>query len=480
MKTTTLQACAVVIACLGAVYAAEWAQFRGPNAGGVAEEPRVGEEKALPLEFGPDKSVVWKTALPPGNSSPVIAADKIFLTAFENDALFTIAIDRATGRILWRREAKRPRKQVIERPANGPVSASPVTDGRNVYVFFQDFGLIAYGPDGNELWNTPLGPFNNPFGHGASPILAGDTLLMVCDQDENSFLLALDRRTGKTLWRTERPHAQRGYATPVLYRTREGSLQVIVAGSYRLSAYDVKTGKEVWWVRRLPWQVKPTPVVMDHVVYFVTYSGESDPGQQENIPEFREALSTLDTDKDGKLSKIEVVDKRAKDRFDEYLDLDDTGYLEERDWNQYRERRLGENAVRAYRLGGSGDLTGTGMIWKQSKSLPNVPSPLLYQKILYTLKEGGILTSYSAETGEVLKQARISGAVGDYFASPVAAEGRIYTISEAGKAAVIRAGGEWEVLRVNDLGDGCKATPAFAGGKLYIRTYSTLYCFGSK
>jgi outer membrane protein assembly factor BamB len=98
-----------------------------------------------------------------------------------------------------------------------------VSDGRNVYVFFQDFGLLAYGPDGNELWQMPLGPFNNPFGHGASPILTGNTLLMNIDQDTGSFLLAIDKSSGRVLWRTPRPHAQRGYATPVLYTPPTGS-----------------------------------------------------------------------------------------------------------------------------------------------------------------------------------------------------------------------------------------------------------------
>ena len=226
--------------------AADWPQFRGPNATGVSDET------GLPDEFGPDKNVVWKTALPPGHSSPVIAGDKIFLTAVENEKLYTFALDRATGKIQWRREAPRPRKQVIERPANSPVSASPVTDGKAVWVFFQDFGLLAYGPDGNEMWSMPLGPFNNPFGHGASPILAGNVLLMNLDQDTNSFLLALDKTTGKVIWRTERPLAQRGYATPVLYTPQGGGQQVVIAGSYRLTGYDLKTGKEVWWIRGLP------------------------------------------------------------------------------------------------------------------------------------------------------------------------------------------------------------------------------------
>jgi outer membrane protein assembly factor BamB len=456
---------------LALLAAADWPQFRGPNATGVSDEVN------LPVEFGSDRNVIWKTPVPPGNSSPAIAGGRIFLTAFEKESLLTLALDRATGRILWRHEAPRPRKQEIERPANGPASASPVTDGQNAYAFFQDFGLLAYGPDGKELWRMPLGPFNNPFGHGASPILSGDTLFMVCDQDVGSFLLAIDKKSGRVLWRAERPHAQRGYATPVLYQPANGKLQLIVAGSYRLSGYDAATGKELWWIRRLPWQVKPTPVVTGDLLFFTTYSGESDPGEQENIPPFEEAIARLDANKDGKLSKDEIVDPKAKARFDEYLDLDDTGYLEERDWKQFQERRLGENSLRAYKLGGDGDLTESNLLWKNSRSLPNVPSPLFYRGVLYTLKEGGILTSYDPKTGEIGKQARLQGALGTYFSSPVAADGKIYTVSEEGKAAVIRAGAQWEVIRVNDLGDGCKATPAITDGKIYWRTDDTLYCF---
>ena len=456
-----------------ALAAADWPQFRGVNAAGVSEETN------LPVEFGPEKNLVWKTPLPPGHSSPSVAGDKIFLTAFEGEKIFTFALDRATGKVLWRREATRPRKQELQ-PNNSPASPTPVSDGINVYAFFADFGLLAYGPDGNELWRLPLGPFNNPFGHGASPILTGDLLLQVCDQDAGAFLLAVEKKTGRVRWRAQRPHAQRGYATPVLYRPAGGAMQVIVIGSYQLTGYDLDTGKPVWWVRGLPWQIKPTPVVAGDAIYFVTYSGESDPGQQEIIPPFREALSQLDVNKDGRLSKDEIVDPRAKNRFDEYLDLDNSGYLEDRDWEQFQLRRAGENSLRAYRLGGEGDLTDRNFLWKNSKALPNVPSPLFYRDVLYTLKEGGILTSFDPKTGEIFKQDRLKGAPGAYFSSPVAADGKIYAISEEGKAAVIRAGAQWELLAVNDLADGCKATPAIADGKLYLRTYSALYCFRKK
>jgi len=467
--------CAILLFLVSALLASsDWPQFRGPNAAGVSEDVN------LPVSFGPQQNVFWKTPVPLGNSSPVVAGDKVYLTGFEKDRLLTIALDRATGRVLWQQEAPRPRKQIIERPANGPASASPVSDGQNVYVFFQDFGLLAYGPEGRELWRMPLGPVSNPFGHGASPILAGNTLLMNVDQDTGSFLLAINKRNGRVLWRRERPLAQRGYSTPVLYRDAAGTEQVIVAGSYRLSGYDARTGKELWWIRRLPWQIKPTPVVSGNEIYFVTYSGDSDPGDQEIVPSFEEALAKLDLNRDGRLSKNEITDPKAKDRFEEYLDLDDSGYLEERDWKQYQERRLGENALRAYRLGGRGDVTDTHLLWKNSRSLPNVPSPLVYSGVLYTLKEGGILTSYDVRTGAILKQARLQGALGDYYASPVAGDGKIYTVSEEGKVTVIEAGPEWNVLIVNDLGDGCKGTPAIADGKLYVRTYATLYCFSRK
>ncbi|MCP5114662.1 MAG: PQQ-binding-like beta-propeller repeat protein, partial [bacterium] len=417
-----------------------------------------------------------KTELPQGWSSPAVAGDRVYLTAVEDERLFTFALEAATGRILWRRESPRPRRQAMQR-ANGPASATPVSDGTNVFSFFPDFGLLAYGRDGNELWRMPLGPFNNPFGHGSSPILAGNTLVMVVDQDEGSFMLAIDKMTGKVKWRKERPMAQRGYSTPVLYTPPGGAEQVLVAGSYRLTGYNLATGDPIWWIRRLPWQIKPTPVIADGAVYFLGKAGESNPGEQEIIPSFADALAQLDANNDGKLAKSELADERAINRFDEYLDLDDSGFLEKRDWEQFRERRQGVNMLRAYKLGGKGDLTESNLLWTNSRTIPNVPSPLFYRGVLYTLKEGGIFSSFDIKTGKIVKQARIKGALGDYYASPIAADGKLYTVSEEGKVAVFRAGAQWEQLAVNTMDDGSKSTPAIANGRIYLRTYSALYCF---
>jgi len=147
--------------------AEDWPQFRGTGGTGVSAS------KNLPTHFGPEKNVIWQTALPPGHSSPVLVGNSIFLTAFEGEKLLTFRLDRLSGKILWRREAPRDRTEPRQQ-TNTPASPTPVTDGKRVYVFFGDFGLLAYDLDGTEAWRLPMGPFNNVNGHGSSPILAGN------------------------------------------------------------------------------------------------------------------------------------------------------------------------------------------------------------------------------------------------------------------------------------------------------------------
>ena len=451
--------------------AADWPSFRGPNSSGVSPDTN------LPVRFGPGTQV-WKTPLPPGHSSPVVIGDRIYLTAWETEKLFTFALDRGSGRILWRREAPRDRKQKLHEK-NSPASPSVAVDGRNIYAFFTDFGLISYGPDGNERWRAPLGPFNNPFGQGASPVIAGDTLLQSCDQESGSYFLALHKDTGKIKWRVERPDYTRGFSTPVLWKPKNAPLQALVAGSYRLTAYDVETGKEVWFVRGLTWQLKPTPVLDEDNIYVLGWAGEADPGQQEEIPSFEAMLAKFDADKDGKLSTEELNNPKMTKGWVE-LDLDGDGVMGARDWALYQSKRAVVNGINAYKLGGSGDMTDRNHLWRYSRSLPNATSPLLYQGVLYMVKDGGILTSLDPKTGNVLKQARMPDAPGAYYSSPIGADGKIYTLSEDGKLSVLRAAGEWEVIATHDFGESCKATPAIADGKIYVRTESALYCFAKR
>ena len=169
----------ILLAGLFAQSPSDWTRFRGPNGSGVS--PATG----VPTEFGPARNVVWKTPVPPGHSSPVVSRSHIFLTAHEADTLLVLAFDRANGRELWRRELPRARKDRLDGP-NGPASPSAVTDGKRVFAFFQDFGLIALTVDGRELWRLPLGPFNMAYGFGASPIVVDDVVLLAVDQDTGS------------------------------------------------------------------------------------------------------------------------------------------------------------------------------------------------------------------------------------------------------------------------------------------------------
>jgi outer membrane protein assembly factor BamB len=262
----------------------------------------------------------------------------------------------------------------------------------------------------------------------------------------------------------------------VFWTPKGGRKQVLLAGSYKLVAYDVETGAEEWFVRGLTWQLKPTPVMDDEHVYVLGWAGEADPGQQEVVPSFEEVAAKIDANKDGKFQK-EELDEKLRKKFGE-LDMDNDGVLDRRDWGLYQAKRSVVNGVNCFRLGGKGDMTGKSEVWKYEKSLPNVPSPLLYDGVLYLMKEGGILTSLDAKTGKVLKQARLPGALGLYFSSPIAADGKLYTLSEEGKLSIIKAGGEWEVLKVVDMGDGAHATPAILDGRIYVRTHSALWCFG--
>ncbi|MBM3803908.1 MAG: hypothetical protein FJW26_16520 [Acidimicrobiia bacterium] len=463
---------ALALALSGALKGGDWAQFRGPNGSGLAETAD------LPVRFGPQENLQWKTPLAPGHSSPVLTRDRIFLTGYDEENMLVFGVERGSGKVLWRRAIARPRKQELHK-ANSPASASPVTDGKNLFVFFTDYGLMSFDLDGRERWRVPLGPFNNPMGMSASPILAEDKVLQICDAESGSFFLAVDKKSGKVKWRIERPEYTRGFSTPVLYRPKGGKLQVIVSGSLQLTAYSIATGKEVWWMRGSTWQMKSTPVLGDNAIYVHGWAGGSDEGQQENVPPFEEVLKTRDSNKDGKLSPEETADEKMQKDWKTF-DLDRDGFLGLRDWTLYRSRRAAQNAVRAFRLGGEGDLTETNFLWRYQKSLPNVPSPLLYQNVVYLMKEGGVLTALDAATGAVLKQARLQGALGDYFASPVAADGKVFTVSHEGKVTVLKPGKDWEILAVNDLGEDCNATPAIADGRIYLRTQKALYCFGKK
>ena len=431
--------------------------------------------------FGPRKNIAWKTALPAGHSSPVLTESRIFLTAYEDDKLLTLCLDRESGRVLWRRQAPRPRRQPFH-SLHGPATPSPATDGENVYVFFGDFGLLSYDADGEERWQVPLGPFNNRNGSASSPILAEGMVILICDQDDgSSFMIAVDQQDGRLRWRVERPEFTRGFVTPSVYRPKNGRPQLVVPGSYQVVSYDLATGEKLWWVRKIGWQVKCVPIIDGDTIYVNAYGeGIGGAGSVDEPPTFEELLAENDANQDGKIAQDEGRHPRLTGDWIN-ADIDDDGFVREHDWKFYIARLESENSLVAIRPNGRrGDLTDTNVLWRYRKSLPNTPSPLLYKGVIYMVKDGGIVTALDAAQGTVLKQARVREAVDDYWASVVAGDDKVFLVSQGCAITVLSAAGEWDVLATNRLDDECFATPAIAARRIYVRTLKALYSFGKR
>ena len=455
----------------------EWSQFRGPNGTGVSAAT------GLPETFGPAKNVIWKTALPAGHSSPVLTKDRIFVTAYDKEKLFVICLDRASGKIVWQKEVPRTREGRLQN-VNGPASPSPVTDGANVYVFFQDYGMLSYDANGNMRWKVPLGPFNMFYGFGASPILVDDKVILPVDQDyPSSYLIAIDKNSGHVRWKVERPVVISGYSTPIVYQPKQGPKQIVVPESFQLSAYSVADGKRVWWVRGLACEMKSIASQDGEYLYINGWGfPQNQPGRQIPTISFAEALARYDKDKDGKITKAEAIgdtpmDKMVNGAF-EAFDTNRDEKLDAKDWEVFRAMMASENGLLAIKMGGRGDQTATAIRWRYTKPVPQVPSTLLYKGVLYMINDSGILLSFDPATGNVIKQGRLHGAIDKYFSSPVAADDKVFLIGQGGQVSVLKAAGDWEVLAVNELDDECFATPAIADGRLYIRTRSALYAFG--
>ena len=443
----------------------EWLQFRGPNGTGVAEG------FAVPAEFSSTKNLVWKTPVPFARSSPVVTADRVFLTASEADKLITLALDRKTGKVLWRRDVMRARHMSIYK-ANDPASPSPVSDGKNVYAFFGELGLISYGPDGKERWRLPLGPFNSFYGMGGSPVLSGNTLVMVCDHRTDSFIIAVDARNGKVLWKTNRTNFE-GYSTPAVYTPRDGPAQIIVLGSNSVDAYSLDKGERLWWVTRIGAYPKGVPVFGTDMVYILAEGGD-----QPFLPPFEESLKA-DTNKDQLIQREEVKGNAGAYEHFGWLDANNDGAVDRAEYEFVRNSTAVGHGLTAVRLSGHGDVTSSHVVWRVQKAYPNIPAPLIYRGVMYLMKEGGIVSSLDPASGQVLKQGRTPNALEEYYASPVAADGKVFVVSASGKVTVLKADAQWEIIATNDLDEEVWATPAIAGKNLYIRTRNSLYSFGA-
>jgi outer membrane protein assembly factor BamB len=343
---------------------------------------------------------------------------------------------------------------------------------------------LSYDRDGKERWKLPLGPFNMFYGFGASPILVDDKVILPVDQDHpTSYLIAVDKNSGKVRWKVDRPIVISGYSTPIVYQPKQGPKQIVIPESFQLSAYSVADGKRVWWVRGLACEMKSIASQDGEYLYINGWGfPQNQPGQQIPTIPFEDALAKYDKDKDRHITKAEATGAEKMDKIlnaaFEAFDMNRDEKLDAKDWEVFRAMLGSENGLLAIKMGGEGDQTATAIRWRYQKPVPQVPSTLLYKGVLYMINDSGILISFNPATGEVLKQGRLHGAIDKYFSSPVAADDKVFLIGQGGQVSVLKAAGDWQVLAVNELDDECFATPAIADGRIYIRTRSALYAFG--
>lgn len=453
-----------------------WPQFRGPGGSGVAEGQKP------PVEFGPDKNLKWKVPAPGGVSSPIIAGDKLVITAFEDGKLYTVAYNRANGTEEWRQEAPAKKIEGYFKKGGSPAASTPVTDGKRIFAYFGSCGVVCYDLAGKELWKfeMPTAQTIGDFGTGTSPTLADGIIVLVRDELKNSKILAIDAATGQPLWEKKRL-SPASYSTPVVWDTPSGK-QVVVAGHARMIGYDLKTGAEKWSVAGIPSGCCSSPVTAAGDLLFAGWS----PGGPEDdfkMPSFDGLLKEADKNKDGAITKDETKNTMLEDFF-EAQDTNKDGKLTRDEWDSLLKFMAdGKNSAFALKAGGAGDVTGSHVLWKKNKGLPYIASALVYRGQLVMVKDGGLVTAYDAKTGKpVYLQERVL-AEGSYYASPVAANGHLYFTSlDDGIITVLKAGADKaEVVATNPkLGGRVSATPAIADNTLYVRTDGHLYAFAEK
>ncbi len=386
-----------------------WPQFRGPGGQGHADA------RGLPAEWSESQNIAWKTAIPgDGHSSPVVGRGVAWLTYSleEGKSLCVAAVDVKSGKLLRHNEVMRTDAPPPINGKNSHASPSSVLDGDRLYVHFGTSGTACVSTvDGKTLWTNQQLEVDHQEGPGSSPILWRDLLIVHCDGRDVQYIIALDKLTGKTVWKTDRSGElpektdfRKAFCTPLAIEV-DGRPLLISPAAHRLFAYDPATGKELW-----------------HVEYSPGFS---------NVP---------------------------RPLFGHGLLYICTGYMKPQLW--------------AIRPEGEGDVTKTNVVWKVTQHVPANPSPLLVGDELYLVSDAGIATCLDAKTGEELWRQRFGGT---YWASPLYADGKIYFWNEEGATTVIKPGRTFDLVAKNELDAGIMATPAVVDSSLLIRTRTHLY-----
>ena len=414
-----------------------WPQFRGPGAMGVADDPN------LPDRWSTNENVAWKIEVPGrGWSSPIVWGNQVFLTTVVSEGevepakkglyfggerkdvpqaahhWLVLCYDLKSGRELWRQETHggTPRNQLHVK--NTYASETPVTDGERVYAYFGNVGLFCYDLDGKPLWQTnwPSVKTRNGWGSAGSPVVHEGSVFVVNDNDNQSFAVALDAKTGRQLWRVERDEKS-NWATPYIWQN-EKRTELVTCGTKRVRSYDLD-GKLLWELGGMSTIVIPTPFSKFGLLYVCSgYVGD-------------------------KTRPVFAIKPGAS----------------------------GDISLKA------GETNNEFIAWYHPTAAPYNPSPLLYGDNFYVLFDFGFLSCHDARTGrQVYEKQRVRTEATSFTASPWAANGKVFALSEDGDTFVFQAGPDYKLLHKNSLDEMCMATPAIAGDRLLIRTVTKLYC----
>lgn len=446
-----------------------WPQFRG--AGGLG----VGTGKP-PVEFSAEKNVKWQVDVPLGHSSPCLWGDKIALTGLADGKLVTFCLNRADGSELWRMAAPAEKIEGAHR-IGSPAAPTCCTDGERLIAYFGSYGVLAYDWNGKELWKKPLPAPVVEFGTSSSPIIVDGKVIIVADQDVGSYMIALDVTTGAEVWRVDRSEFRRGFATPFVWK-HDGEQELVVCGSLWLRSYDLKDGKQRWSARGMARVANASPVAADGVLLVSSWNVGGDEGERIEMEPFEAFAAVQDADKDGLLTLDEFPAGPIKGRYSQ-IDADKDGKVTKPEYEFVRGMFADAvNQVFAIKPGGSGVITNTHVVWQQNKHLPYVSSPVAVNGRVFTMKSGGLASAYETKSGSPIYQAERVDASGDYYASAVAADGRVYVISQRGTVVVLDATSDkLNVLARNDLKAPVFASPAIVDGVIYIRTDKHLFAF---
>ena len=471
-------------------YAEGWPQFRGPNCSGISSS-----DKRLPIDFSATEGVRWTIDLGDGIGSPVVVAGRVFVSSMVGEqTVRLICVDAASGEQLWWKDLDTGELAEIH-GTNSHASTTAAADAERVYFYLSTLGMMAFdAKTGEKVWHNrlPVPYFVFKWGPGMSPVIFEDKVIFVQDDDLNPAMYALDKRTGDLLWKAGRSEMAVNYSHPVICQTSNGP-ELVVAGTGKLIGYDPATGKPLWFARTLLRNVKTTPACQDDVVYISLQSGGI-------ANQWLATADRADTgNNDGRLTKAEmqafVGDVTIPESFMQKFDRGDKnndGFLEGEELDKaflapgnlagarYDDEDASSQFILAVRGGGRGDVTKSHVLWKHDSRAPDhIVSPLVVIDRMFVVKGGGISSCFGTHDGEPLWHQRRIGNIGEYFASPVYGDSKIYVAGENGTVVVLESGPQLKVLAKNDLGDSCLATPAIADGCLYFRTRSKLICVGS-